>query len=98
MTSELKLGIIGCGRVVQDIHLPTLRRIRGASVVALADIDRQRREEARRRQPGATIVASYEELLDLPELDAVLVCLPSALQAAAATAAFRSGRHAYVEK
>lgn len=94
----LRLGVIGAGNVVQGIHLEVLRRRRDASVVAVADSDPVRREEARRRVPGATVLGSYGDLLAIPDVQAVIVCLPSTLQAEAAIAAFESGKHVYVEK
>jgi myo-inositol 2-dehydrogenase / D-chiro-inositol 1-dehydrogenase len=95
---DLKLGLIGFGNVVQRIHLEALARLRGVQVVAIAELDAGRREEARRRLPGARVVDSYDDLLAMDDVTAAIVCLPSTLQAKAAVAAFESGKHAYVEK
>lgn len=92
----VKLGLIGCGRIAQLVHLDVLRRLPGAELVALADVDLRPREEASRRMPGAVAFADYRELL--PEVDAVVVCLPNALHAEAALAALQQGKHVYLEK
>jgi predicted dehydrogenase len=94
----LRLGVIGFGNVVRGIHLDGLRRLRGVEVAAVAESDPERRSEAQRLLPGAAVVASYEQLLSNPDVRAVMVCLPSTSQAAAAMAALESGRHVYVEK
>ena len=90
--------MIGFGNVVRAIHLETLRRMRGVEIAAVAESDPRRRSEAERLLPGAAVVPSYEELLSNHDVGAVMVCLPSARQAAAAVAALESGKHVYVEK
>jgi myo-inositol 2-dehydrogenase / D-chiro-inositol 1-dehydrogenase len=94
----LRLGVIGFGNVVRGIHLETLRRLRGVEVAAVAESDPRTRSEAERLLPHAAVVPSYEELLSNRDVRAVMVCLPSTSQAAAAVAALESGRHVYVEK
>jgi predicted dehydrogenase len=90
--------LIGFGNVVRGIHLESLRRLRGVEVAAVAEHDPGRRSEAQRLLPHAAVVPSYEELLSNTDVRAVIVCLPSPSQAAAAVAALASGRHVYVEK
>jgi predicted dehydrogenase len=48
----LNLGIIGCGRISQLVHLGVLTRLPGAELVALAESDADRRAEASRREPS----------------------------------------------
>lgn len=66
--------------------------------MALADSDPQRLQEAKERAPEAIAVAQYHDLLAMPEVEAVLICLPSALHAEAAVAALERGKHVYLEK
>jgi myo-inositol 2-dehydrogenase / D-chiro-inositol 1-dehydrogenase len=96
--SRLKVGVMGCGAIAQAVHLPVLAALPGVELVAVADPDCKRREEARRRAPGASALSGYEELLDLPRLDAVVICLPTILHAEAAIAALDRGKHVYLEK
>jgi predicted dehydrogenase len=94
----LRLGVIGFGNVVRGIHLQALRRLSGVEVAAVAESDSRRRSEAERLLPRAAVVPSYEEMLSNHDVSAVMVCLPSTSQAAAAVAALESGKHVYVEK
>jgi myo-inositol 2-dehydrogenase / D-chiro-inositol 1-dehydrogenase len=94
----LRVGIAGCGRIAQLIHLAILPRLPGVKVVALADPDPLRREDARRRVPAAIALEDYHELLAIPEIQAVVICLPSSQHAEAAVAALRQGKHVYLEK
>ena len=57
MTARPGIALVGCGRIVCDNHLPALRRISGAGVVALAARTRRRGPEDRfsPRPPWFTI-------------------------------------------
>jgi myo-inositol 2-dehydrogenase / D-chiro-inositol 1-dehydrogenase len=93
-----QLGLIGCGQIADLVHLDILRRLSGVELVALVEVDPARRERARRRVPAAAAFESYEELLAVAELDAVVICLPNALHAEATVAALRHRKHVYLEK
>lgn len=77
--SSLKVGLIGCGRIVQLVHLNVLARLPDAEWVALAEPDPQRREEASRRVPKAIAFSSYQEMLEKSDVEAAVICLPNAL-------------------
>lgn len=95
---EVRLGIIGCGRVVQIAHMDAISRAGGARVAAFADSDEPRLMETARRAPGAVAHSDWRKVLDDPEVDAVLIAVPPALHAEVAVAAFESGKHVYLEK
>src|SRR6266542_2172050 len=96
--AALKLGLIGCGRIAQLVHLNILTRLSGVELVALAEPDPSRRAEAHARAPGAVAMADYHDLLSLPSVEAVVIGLPTALHAEAAIAALEGGKHVYLEK
>jgi len=96
--TALRIGLIGCGHMGGIVHLNILRRLPLVELVALAEPDAQRREAAKRQAPRATTFADYHELLDSPEIDAVIVCLPNALHTEAGIAALERGKHIYLEK
>ena len=95
---RVRVGLLGCGRVAQSVHLPLLTQLPAAELVALAEVDPGRRAAAQRLAPAARAFADYHDLLDLAELDAVVVCLPSALHASAAQATLGRGLPLYLEK
>ncbi|HLB46334.1 MAG TPA: Gfo/Idh/MocA family oxidoreductase [Anaerolineales bacterium] len=94
----VKVGLIGCGRIAQAVHINILTRLAGTELVALADPDPQRREEAKRRAPAATAFTDYQELLEGSDVEAVVICLPNALHAEVAVAALQKSKHVYLEK
>lgn len=98
MIANLKVGLIGCGRISQLVHLGILARLPNVELTALAEVDPGRREEAARRAPRAAVFADYQELLEMREVDAVVICLPNALHAQTGIAAMERGKHVYLEK
>lgn len=96
--SPLNVGLIGCGRVARSVHLKILLHLPGVKLVALAEIDASRREESHAVAPHAAVFSDYREMVAMPQLDAVVICLPNGLHAEAAIAACTQGKHIYIEK
>jgi myo-inositol 2-dehydrogenase/D-chiro-inositol 1-dehydrogenase len=94
----LKVGLIGCGRIAQLIHINILTSLPEVKLVALAEPDPQRREEAQQLEPRALAFTDYRELLTTPEVEAVVICLPNALHREATVAALEAHKHVYLEK
>ncbi len=96
--SKLKIGILGCGRIAQLVHLKILTSLPKAELVAFAESDTVSRQLAKRFAPNALAFADYREVLELPEIQAVVICLPNVLHAEAAIRALQKGKHVYLEK
>lgn len=95
---SILLGIIGCGRAAQQLHLPALRFVPAIKVAALADVDLSRVETAARQFPNARRYSEPGELLADSELNAVAICTPPQTHAELALAALAAGKHVLVEK
>jgi myo-inositol 2-dehydrogenase/D-chiro-inositol 1-dehydrogenase len=98
MKKVVKLGVIGCGQIAQAVHLPNLTRLSEVELVALAEPDESRLEHAGKQAPHAQRFTDYSQLLSMPEIHAVLVCVPNALHSDVAIAAMGKGKHLYLEK
>lgn len=96
--SPLGVGLLGCGWIAELAHLPTLERSEAARLVAIADLDPARRAAMVARFPAVGVYESIEDLLSDPDVDAILVALPSGAHRQAACQAFAAGKHVYVEK
>jgi predicted dehydrogenase len=94
----LRLGIIGCGRVVERFHLPALRGLPAWTVAGLCDPLPERRDWAEQATPGAPVYESAEALLAGDDLHAVLIAAPAGAHAALAVACLERGLHVLVEK
>jgi myo-inositol 2-dehydrogenase / D-chiro-inositol 1-dehydrogenase len=93
----LRLGIAGCGRIVERGYLPALRGLDGVALVALADphADRARRLAA---LGGAAVYDSAAAMIAAADLDAVLVATPAEHHLEVAERAAAARLPALVEK
>ncbi|MEM9346231.1 MAG: Gfo/Idh/MocA family oxidoreductase [Planctomycetota bacterium] len=99
MSKRLNVGVIGCGRVAQAQHLRVLAALPSVKLVALADAHEESLNKAGSRfAAGATKYSDYAELLGQPDVQAVVICLPTALHADAAIASIKAGKAVYLEK
>jgi predicted dehydrogenase len=80
------------------IHLPCLQELNPVRLVALVEPDAQRRTQAAERAPTTTPYADLGAALAEPDIDAVVLCLPTPLHAEAAIASFEAGKHVFLEK
>lgn len=95
----IRLGVIGLGLIWIRVHKKILLSMGDAfELVAFCDVDEQRRNETKREFPNGIVLDNYQELLALPELDAVLILTPIALNAPVARAALEAGKHVIMEK
>jgi predicted dehydrogenase len=94
----VRIGLIGCGRITRIFHIRALRGLRSAQLAAIAEADDARREQALEACPGVRAYADYRELLADPDIDAVVICLPTGMHAQCAIDCFRAGKHVYLEK
>jgi myo-inositol 2-dehydrogenase/D-chiro-inositol 1-dehydrogenase len=98
MRKPLSIGLIGCGWLARAVHLPILRHLPEVDLVALAEPDSDRRQEARHYFPAAVGHADYCDVLKMRNVDAVIVSVPTALHGEVAIAAMQVGKHLYLEK
>ena len=96
---KLKLGIIGCGGIANNKHLPSIQAIGNADVVAFCDIVEERAQETAKKYgtKDAKVFTDYKDLLKL-DLDAVYVCTPNRSHSFITVDALHSGKHVMCEK
>ncbi|MGH7506300.1 MAG: Gfo/Idh/MocA family protein, partial [Longimicrobiales bacterium] len=94
----LRVALLGCGRIADLAHLPVLLALPDVDVVALADRDAERRRTAARLAHGVPAFEDFMDAIERSSADAAVICLPPALHAPAAIAAFSAGLHVYLEK
>jgi predicted dehydrogenase len=100
---KIKIGIIGCGGIARQKHMPSIKQFADrAEMVAFCDIIRERAEKAAREYgtESAGIYADYKEMLADKNLqiDAVHVCTPNVSHSPITVAAFEAGKHVMCEK
>jgi len=97
MAEPVRIGIVGVG-AIGSVHADALAKVPGAEVVALCDILPDRLREKGWRHGVDRLYEDYREMVSLPDIDAVYVCVPNRLHKEVAVAAFEAGKHVFLEK
>src|SRR6476620_2482334 len=96
--TKIGVGIIGCGGITLQNHLPGLAICPGVSVTALCDSDATTLEKAKAACPGAKTFNDYREAISSKDVDAVIIATPNFVHAPIAMAAISAGKHVLCEK
>ena len=69
----IKVGIIGCGGIANGKHLPSLKALNRADIVAFCDLIEERAQKAAKEYgtPDAKVYVDYKELLKDEEIEVV---------------------------
>lgn len=97
---KLKIGIVGCGGIANNKHLPALSKLKDKiELFAFCDIIVERAEKAAKDfgDENAKVFSDYKELLK-EDLDIVHVCTPNRSHAEISIAALEAGNHVMCEK
>lgn len=101
-TPNIRLGIIGAGKVTVDKnrHLDSIRSLEDcdAEVLAIADISENAVQYASKKFQIPYAFTDYHQLLAMPEINAVTINTPTCTHKQIALEAIRAGKHVYVEK
>lgn len=92
----LRIAVIGTGGM-GGTHVAGMAAIPNVEVTWVVDIDLPRAETVA-TTVGARPTASMDEALADPEVDAVLIALPTSLHRMATEAAAKAGKHVFCEK
>lgn len=95
--NKVRIGLVGCGAFGES-HLATFSGIPYAEVMAVCDVDAERARRMASRYNIPTIAKDYQELCELPQIDAVDVVTTEAHHLDPVLAAIGNGKHVFVEK
>lgn len=98
MRDRVRLGLAGLGRMGRFHAANLAGRIPQADLVRIVDADESIARENAARLGGIEWSTSYDDLLDDPEVEAVVVASPTPLHAEMAEAAAAAGKHVFCEK
>ena len=95
---DVRLAVIGAGRIGR-IHAQNLaQRVVGAQVVAIADLRLDAAQEVAGRLHIPQVSGDYHGLLDDPAIDAVAICSSSDTHGQIISEAAQAGKHIFCEK
>ena len=96
IAGRVRVALLGCGRISRN-HLEAIAKVEELELVAVADTDRSRAEEAG-ASSGVPGFASLNEMLAAVPSDLVTICTPSGLHPQHGILAAQAGRHVLTEK
>jgi len=94
---NIDFGVIGFGAWGSH-HARVIAAGATTRLVAIADCDPERREQASIAHADVPIYADYREMLKRSDLDAVSVVVPSHLHHSVSRAVLEAGKHLFLEK
>ena len=100
MAEKHRIGIIGCGGIANNKHMPSLKQIQNVEMVAFCDIIEERAVNACEEYgtPDAKVYTDYKELLKDDSIDIVHVCTPNRSHSFITVDALEAGKHVMCEK
>ncbi len=98
MAEQFRIGIVGAGWFGREAHLANLLGMDDVTVVAACSKEESERSKVKGAAPAVDVVADWRQVVDRPDLDAVIVSVPNFMHCEVAVAAFESGKHVFCEK
>jgi len=97
---KLKVGIIGCGSIATDKHMPALSLIEEVKIAAFFDINQECAKKAASHFgiEGAKVYSHVDELLSDKDIDVVHICTTVNTHADLSIKAMEAGKHVMCEK
>jgi predicted dehydrogenase len=93
----LRVGLLGVGAIAQIVHLPVLATL-DAEVVGVCDVAHGTARSIADRFDVRRVYAEDDELMNDPDVQAVIICTPNHLHQDQAIQALSAGKHVLVER
>lgn len=95
---KIKIGIIGAGRIGK-VHTETIvQSIPDAEVVSIVDVNYSEASKLANKFRIANYSENHKDIIDNPEIDAIVICSPTDTHAEYIIDAARAGKHIFCEK
>ena len=108
-SDRISVAIIGCGKMANDFHIPQLLNQPDVQVVAVCEVDKNRRAHAEKRVndkygkdkkdfKGCDTYVDFREVIAREDIDAVCIATPDHWHAIPLIEACKAGKDVYSEK
>ncbi len=110
-SNHICIGQIGCGRIARDHDMPGTMQHDVSRIIAVCDLDSNRLKDGKKlvdkfyeKKTGnanyidAKMYGDYHEMLQNPDIDAVIISTPDHWHAQPAIEAALAGKHVYLQK
>lgn len=95
--ARIRVGVIGAGANTRAKHLPLLQALPRVEIAAVANRSRESSERVAREFSIPRIAVEAREIIDSPEIDAIVIGTWPYLHAELSIAALRAGKHVLTE-
>ena len=95
---NLRLAVVGLGRLGEQHAINAARSIRGAELVALCDADGNKLRAVGERLGVRHLTSDFDALLAIPEVEALVIVSPSPFHTKQIEKALAAGKHVFSEK
>ena len=93
MPEKVRVGIIGAGKIAQARHIPLMQSVGDVHITHAWSRTPETARKAAREFGIPNVVDSWEEIVDSPQVDAVVVATPPNLHMPVTLAALDAGKH-----
>lgn len=109
-SNKIQIGQIGCGRIARDHDMPGVWQHEVARTIAVSDLDQNRMADGKSwvekfyteklgsKYMDVKMYEDYHDMLNNPEIDAVVISTPDHWHAQPAMEAVLAGKHVYLQK
>lgn len=95
---KVKLALIGCGGIAQLVHIPSIKKLKNAELVAVCDIYEDVVKEVAKKYGIGKWYTDYHEMFEKEEIDAVVNTTWHSAHAKVTIDSANAGKHVFVEK
>ena len=93
MPEKVRVGIIGAGKIAQARHIPLMQSVGDVYITHAWSRTPETAQKAAREFGIPNVVDRWEEIVDSPQIDAVVIATPPNLHLPATLAALDAGKH-----
>ncbi len=95
---QIGLAIVGIGEIAQNFHIPIIKKISNAKIVALYDINIRKAELVSERYEIPYTCQSLNEILDIEGINGIIITTPTDTHVDLAIQCLEGGKDLFIEK
>jgi len=96
---KIGIGVIGCGRIAELAHFPSIKRAKNVELIAVCDTNEEIAKRAKEKWGAKAWYTDYEKMLkERDDLKAVVIASPPKFHCEQGIACAEKGLHLLIEK